>query len=81
MQNDYFNKYLTVDILLSFLEHLPKDWLVVPNKVGNLALYNKDNVFVGFIDFLLNGEVELVDKMAFTDYADGAANLVKKENI
>ena len=81
MQNDYFRKYLTVDILRSFLERLPKDWLVVPNKVGNLALYDKDNVFVGFIDFLLDGEIELVEKMEFLDYADGAANLVKKENV
>ena len=55
-------KYLTVSELQDCLDILSPDYYVCCNKVGNLALFDQNMVFQGFIDFLLEGEVILTDE-------------------
>jgi len=58
LDKDTNSKYLTVAQLFEVLLEIPTGFIVVPNKVGNLAVYNnaEDLEFVGYIDFLFEGE-------------------------
>jgi hypothetical protein len=82
MINENVGKCMTVAELAFVLTKIPRgEWLIVVNKVGNLALYDKEgNIFMGYIDFL-DGTVDLVENMGFLDYPEGAINIVKKETI
>lgn len=79
MLNDNVGKCMTVADLAFVLTKIPKgEWLVVVNKVSNLALYDKEgNTFMGYIDFL-DGSVDLVENMGFLDYPEGSVNLAKQ---
>lgn len=53
------DKYLEVGRLLELLTALDSSYHVFPNRVGNLAVTDADDNYIGFIDFLLEGEMEL----------------------
>lgn len=54
--------YLTVKQLKEVLEQIPEDYIVLANRVGNLAVYKgdsfKEGEFVGYVDFILDGSYE-----------------------
>lgn len=56
-ENSYI-KWLTVKQLKAVLDTLPDDTRLVANQVGNLAAYNEDSEFIGWINFLHEGEFE-----------------------
>ena len=43
---------------MELLRELPEDSRLVTNYAGNLTIYDSDGLYVGFIDFNLNGSVE-----------------------
>ena len=49
-------KWLTVAQLRKVLSELPDNALVQPNAVGNLMVNADDGRYLGFIDFLFDGE-------------------------
>ena len=55
-------KYLSVFRLRELLDSLPEDWLVAPSAVGNLALWDDEGDFKGYIDFLWDGTIEVSDR-------------------
>jgi len=57
--NDVTQKYLSKEKIIELLESLPENSILSPNKVGNLAIFDneKDCNFIGFIDFLHDGEI------------------------
>jgi hypothetical protein len=52
-------KILPVDRLIELLALIPPGSFVCPNKVGNLSILSENNKPIGFVDFLLEGSVEL----------------------
>jgi hypothetical protein len=59
VRNEDGSKWLTAGRLKALLGELPDDCRIVPNRVGNLAIVSADGeTFEGFIDFLLDGEIE-----------------------
>jgi len=59
MTNEGGDKYLEAGRLVELLTALDSSYRVSPNRVGNLAITDADDNYIGFIDFLLEGEVEL----------------------
>lgn len=59
MTNESDEKYLPVARLIELLSTLDPNYRVSPNRVGNLLIMNDDNEYLGFVDFLLEGAVEL----------------------
>ena len=59
MTNDGGDKYLEVGRLIELLNALDPNYRISPNRVGNLAITDADDTYLGFINFLLEGEVEL----------------------
>ena len=58
-------KYLTAERLIELLEKLPKDARLSLNDVKNMSILTKvKNKYVctGFIDFLLEGEIDMWEK-------------------
>jgi len=55
-------KYLTVKQLKEVLEQIPEDYLILPNRVGNLAVYKGSKLeeaeFAGYVSFICDGEYE-----------------------
>jgi len=51
-------KWLPPGRLMELLRELPEDSRLVTNYAGNLTIYDSDGLYVGFIDFNLNGSVE-----------------------
>jgi hypothetical protein len=62
-EDDIAPKWLTVAQLRRVLATLPDDFTVMPNRVGNLRVGDKDLVYKGYIDFLFEGSFDenLVD--------------------
>jgi len=54
--------YLTVKQLKATLEQVPEDYLILPNRVGNLAVYKGSKLeeaeFAGYVSFICDGEYE-----------------------
>jgi uncharacterized protein YaaR (DUF327 family) len=59
MQDNNGNKYLTVEELKKSLDTLPLNDRLMPNDVHNLSILDAEGEYRGFIDFLLNGKIEL----------------------
>lgn len=51
-------KWLTPAQLIQALAEVPLDSRIVTNKVGNLAVMSNTWEFLGFIDFILEGDFE-----------------------
>lgn len=58
MVNDGGDKYLEVKRLIELLSTLDPDYRVHPNRVGNLAITDANDNYLGFVDFLAKGEIE-----------------------
>lgn len=54
-------KLLPVEILIEFLQDLPSGCQVVTSPLHNLAIYNAEGEYLGYIDFL-DRIVDLEDK-------------------
>ena len=55
-------KYLPANKLIELLSTLQDGWVVSPNDINNLAIYKESDdsfEFVGWIDFLHDGTIEL----------------------
>lgn len=59
MINDGGDKYLEVRRLIELLSTLDPGYRVHPNRVGNLAITDADDNYVGFVDFIVEGEIEI----------------------
>jgi len=44
-------RWMTVRKLKEIMDQLDDDYIVVPNRVGNLSVRNNDDLAIGFIDF------------------------------
>lgn len=49
-------KFVTVAQLREVLSKIPDDFKVGPNRVGNMAVLDAGNNYVGFVDFIHDGE-------------------------
>lgn len=49
-------KFLHPDQLIRVVEQLPPDCIISTNENGNLCIADKNNVYIGYIDFLNTGE-------------------------
>ena len=58
MRNEYGTKYLPAGKLIELLQTLEPDTRLAPNNVANLAIYTKKDEYIGFIDFIAEGEIE-----------------------
>lgn len=58
--NDEYTKYLPKKNLLRLIEDTPDDVFFAVNQVGNLMVVTKnkdgETVYLGYIDFLIEGE-------------------------
>jgi len=61
MKNENDLKWLPVSRLIELLKMLPNDSRILLNDVGNLAIMNDNDEYIGFIDFLSYGEIEFLD--------------------
>ena len=54
-------KYLSIKKLKELLnrKEIADEDLIFPNSVGNLAILDREFNFKGYIDFLLEGEIEI----------------------
>ena len=59
MKDDTGAKYLFATRLIELLQTLPSDTRILVNAVGNLCIESNKGNYVGFIDFLHDGEVVL----------------------
>ena len=51
-------KFLEADRLIELLQQLPQNYKIAPNNVKNLAIFDEEDNYYGFIDFLMDGEIE-----------------------
>lgn len=69
MRTEYNMKYLKVSKIIELLKELPIDSVITPNAVGNLTIYKENELeyneleYVGFIDFLLEGDIEYDERI------------------
>jgi hypothetical protein len=63
MDDEYGYKWVSAARLMELLATLPADSRVMPNAVDNLCVLTADGAtYLGFIDLLLDGEVNLETK-------------------
>jgi hypothetical protein len=60
-RDDIEGKYLPADRLRDLLATLPEGSLIQANRVGNLSVLNAAGVPIGFVDLLMQGEVEMYE--------------------
>lgn len=53
------DKSITISQLLDGVYDLPMNYTVICNQVGNLSVLDKNEEFVGFIDFMTGEYVEV----------------------
>lgn len=59
MVTDNDGKYLEVKRLIELLNTIDPHYRIRPNSVGNLMVTDASDIYQGFIDFVLEGSVEL----------------------
>jgi|GEM_PF-2573396 len=59
INNDINQKYLSKEKLIELINSLPEGSILIPNKVGNITIYDNENDcnYSGYIDFLFEGEI------------------------
>jgi hypothetical protein len=60
-------KYIPVTKLRELLAKLPDDVMVGPNAIGNLAITNPRLEIMGYLDFLVDGEVVMDGELPMMD--------------